>query len=416
MTSSLIVDRISEYRTLISPSVDRNRPIYNWHAFKHSYSRELVERLVDEFELSGGSWVLDPFCGGGTTNLACKELGINSRGFDILPFSVFLTNVKTRTYDPARLKRYLKNFSERKRQTKLSLEDAHMPDIEIVRKAFNGSVKQELLYLKRTINEIKDPYSRDFYMLGLLSILESVSNTSKAGGFLRIEKKDVFRKEVRPKFLATVEEMIENVEEFNKELKYKNVKVNADIGDSRTLGCRRRFDAIITSPPYPNRHDYTRIYSLELIMGFVKDNDELKKIRYNTLRSHVEARKQFKPGEYKEPSIIEGLITKIKNAGLNNSAVPKMLKGYFEDMYLSLLQMQKSLKKGGKIGLVVSNVRFGGVNVSVDEILAGIGEQVGLSTDSIITARYRGNSAQQMGRYERIPSRESIVVWNKSQD
>ena len=46
---------------------------------------------------------MDPFCGGGTTLLACKELGINSNGFDILPFSVFLSNVKTREYNLEKL-------------------------------------------------------------------------------------------------------------------------------------------------------------------------------------------------------------------------------------------------------------------------------------------------------------------------
>jgi len=91
-----------------------------------------------------------------------------------------------------------------------------------------------------------------------------------------------------------------------------------------------------------------------------------------------------------------------------------MIEGYFEDMYLSLFQMQKCLKKNGRIALVVSNVRFGGVNVPVDKILAGIGEQIGLSTNAIFTARYRGNSAQQMKQFKRKPSRESIIIWKNS--
>ena len=61
--------------------------------------------------------------------------------------------------------------------------------------------------------------------------------------------------------------------------------------------------------------------------------------------------------------------------------------------------------------MVVSNVRFGGVNIPVDQLLAQIGEQAGLHTEDILMARYRGNSAQQMGRFQRKPSRESIVVW-----
>jgi DNA modification methylase len=401
----------NEYRSLISPARDKDRAVYNWHSFKHGYSRDLVEKLVRKFGLKNKSWVLDPFCGGGTTLLACKELGINSKGFDILPFSVFLSNVKTRTYDPRELKKELSRFHN---PTKLISRGDHLPNIKIIREAFSPGVKNELLHLRHQIRRIKNTKTRDFYMLGLLSILESVSNTSKAGGFLRIQKKHILGRKVRPQFISKIEAMIKDVEKFNGALKFMGVKAAAEISDSRKLPINKKFDAVITSPPYPNRHDYTRIYGLELIIGFVKDNDELKKIRYNTLRSHVEGRKQFEAVNYKKPKIIGALVAKIKKAGLNNSKVPEMIEGYFEDMYISLLQMKRCLKKRGKLGLVVSNVRFGGVNIPVDKILAKVGEQVGLSTKAVITARYRGNSAQQMKSFRRVPSRESIIIWQNS--
>lgn len=400
--------KTTEYGRLVSPAGDRNTPVYNWHAFKHSYSRELVKKLVSEFGLQKGSWVLDPFCGGGTTLLACKELGINSIGFDILPFSVFLTNTKTRTYDPDTLKKYLARFDG---GNKYIAKSVSLPDIEIINKAFSNDVKQKLLYLKHQINRIQDVETRNFYMLGLLGILESVSNTEKAGGFLRIVERDVSAREVIPKFLAKIEKMIADVEVFNEALQYTNITSFADLADSRKFSSSKKFDAIITSPPYPNRHDYTRIYGLEMIFDFVKSNDELKQIRYDTLRSHVEARKRFESKGYEKPAIVGRIVARVKKAGVNNSKVPEMIEGYFEDMFLSLAQMQKHLKKGGKIALVVSNVRFGGVNIPVDRILGQVGEQAGLHTEAILTARYRGNSAQQMGKFKRKPSRESIVIW-----
>ncbi len=401
----------NEYGPLISPARDKNSAVYNWHAFKHGYSKDLVTKLIQEFGLKRGSWVLDPFCGGGTTLLACKEMGVNSRGFDILPFSVFLSNVKTRTYAPRSLGRHLKRFKKTSRDFPKNYQ---LPDIKIIREAFSSSIKNELLRLRSQIRRIKNSKTRDFYMLGLLSILESVSNTVKAGGFLRIQKKNIAAKKVRPQFIAKIKTMIEDVKKFNNNLKFINVKVSAEVSDSRKLPTSKKFDAIITSPPYPNRHDYTRIYGLELIVGFVKDNDELKKIRYNTLRSHVEGKKQFKATNYKKPIVINALIARIKKAGLNNPQVPEMIEGYFEDMYLSLIQMRKRLRKNGKVALVVSNVRFGGINIPVDRLLAQIGERAGLRTESILTARYRGNSAQQMWRFKRKPSRESIIVWKNS--
>jgi hypothetical protein len=90
-----------------------------------------------------------------------------------------------------------------------------------------------------------------------------------------------------------------------------------------------------------------------------------------------------------------------------------MLEGYFEDMYLALSEISRCLKIGGKVGLVVGNVRFSGVNIPVDLLLAEIGVQVNLIPKEIVVVRYRGNSSQQMRDYTREPSRESIIIWQR---
>ena len=150
-----------------------------------------------------------------------------------------------------------------------------------------------------------------------------------------------------------------------------------------------------------------------MLFDFVESNDDLKSIRYETLRSHVEARKKYECTDYTKPARLARLINKVKNNGTNNPMVAGMLEGYFEDMYLALREMSKRLRKSGQIALVVSNVRFAGVNIPVDEILSEVGEQVGLKPKAIWIARLRGNSSQQMKEYKRKPSRESIVVWGK---
>jgi hypothetical protein len=66
-----------------------------------------------------------------------------------------------------------------------------------------------------------------------------------------------------------------------------------------------------------------------------------------------------------------------------------------------------------KVAFVVGNVQYRGIPIAVDELTAAVGEQAGLKCDRLLVARYRGNSAQQMGRYGRKPSRESVVVFGK---
>ncbi len=88
-----------------------------------------------------------------------------------------------------------------------------------------------------------------------------------------------------------------------------------------------------------------------------------------------------------------------------------MLKGYFEDLYLTLNSAAGVMRRGARMAYIVGNARYSGVNIDVDRILAAIGEQIGLNLEKIIVLRYRGNSAQQMGKYGREKSRESIVIF-----
>jgi DNA modification methylase len=399
-----------ELAPFISPQRNQNVPNHRWYSFKHGYSRDLVSNLIDDFKLSNGSWVLDPFCGSGTTLLTCKEAGINSLGFDILPFSVFLSNVKINDYNKADLNKQLRILKYNKKNNRP--QNKFLPDIPLVNKAFHPDIKIELLRLKNKINNIDDDKTSSFFNLAFLSILESVSNTSKSGGFLRITNRTVSPDNVRSLFFGKVTTMLEDI--TDDKINRTRVSALAKLGDARKLTTTREFDAVITSPPYPNRHDYTRIYSLEMVFDFVTNNEELKKIRYETLRSHVEARKKYTAKNYIPPTTLSKLTKKVKSNGTNNPQVIDMLEGYFEDMYLSLNEMSRCLKPLGKAALVVSNVRFAGVNIPVDEILGEIGSQVGLSLQNIWVARYRGNSSQQMRDYKRKPSRESIVIWRKN--
>jgi len=76
---------------------NKKLPLYNWYYYKEGFARELVFKLLDLFDMKNGL-VLDPFCGSGTTLLACKERGIESIGLEILPGSLLASRVKTRNY------------------------------------------------------------------------------------------------------------------------------------------------------------------------------------------------------------------------------------------------------------------------------------------------------------------------------
>jgi predicted MPP superfamily phosphohydrolase len=90
-----------------------------------------------------------------------------------------------------------------------------------------------------------------------------------------------------------------------------------------------------------------------------------------------------------------------------------MITGYFLDMQRVIKEWARVLAKGARVAMVVDNVRFEGELIPVDLILSDMAEEEGFRVDEIIVARYKGNSSQQMGKYGRVPVRESITLWTR---
>src|SRR5437868_11692664 len=182
----LLIDRL-EYRRLVTSAPNKHIPVYNWFKYKEGFSRQLVLDLAAEFGLGNGDLILDPFAGCGTTLLAAKELGLHALGLDVLPLSVFVAKVKLMDWpDLDRLGVVLDQLMG----IPFREPGGVLPDVKILNRAFRPEVQTQLLFYREQIANFEPPV-RDFLMLGLLSILESVSSTAKDGQFLRLVQRQV---------------------------------------------------------------------------------------------------------------------------------------------------------------------------------------------------------------------------------
>jgi site-specific DNA-methyltransferase (cytosine-N4-specific) len=398
-------------RRLVTYVPNKRLPVYNWFKFKEGFSRQLVTELVAQFGLTARDLVFDPFAGCGTTLLTCKELGIAAAGIDVLPTSVFVASVKLHDWDDldellAAVQR-LMNVPYRKPKS-------NWPDVRIINLAFTPNVQKEVLFFKEQIERFPNP-TRDFLMVGLLSILETVSRTSKDGQFLRLVEKQI--PPVRDALRSALTTMISDLSQQHQTL-FKSGKARTDVavGDARDESWAKRYhgkvSAMITSPPYLNRYDYSRTYALELCLLTVRSHREMVSMRHSLLRSHVESR-EHTGKEIKLPSLDE-VLSELAKKDLNNNRLPVMVQGYFEDMNVVIRNMATALKPGGRIALVVANAQFAGENVPVDLMLSELAADHGLKTEDIWITRFKGNSSQQMAVWGRRPVRESIVFWKKN--
>jgi len=399
-----------DYRRLVTYVPNKRIPIYNWFKFKEGYSRGLVFGLLNEFGIKRGDIVLDPFAGCGTTLLACKEFGVHAVGFDMLPVAVKIAQIKLMEWgnidELIKAVDRLMSLSRRKPKTRF-------PDVAIVNKAFPQHVQDDLLFYKEAIEKVRQPV-RDFLMLGLISILEEVSYTSKDGQFLRLVDRQI--RPVKDALRHRLSCMIADLCGPGLKLGGRaDARVEVFQGDARETCLPKRYwgkiGAVITSPPYLNRYDYSRTYALELCLLQAGGGGGLNGVRHSLLRSHIESREC--PGrEIEIPSLSE-ILTALAEKRLNNARIPIMIRGYFEDMNLVIQNLSRYVRRGGHVALVVANAQFEGEPVPTDLILSELAESHGFRTEKVWITRYKGNSSQQMAKYGRRPVRESIVFWKK---
>ncbi|MBI5027165.1 MAG: hypothetical protein HZC12_10665 [Nitrospirae bacterium] len=396
-----------DYRQLVTYVPNKNLPVYNWFKYKEGFSRQLVYSILKEWQINKNDIVFDPFAGCGTTLLACKEFGYKAVGLDILPVAIFVARVKLQDWPDLKVleKAVQSLMKEKFRKPKL-----FFPEVSIIDKAFPKHTQEEILFYKECILKFKKPV-QDFLMLGLISILENVSYTSKDGQFLRIVDRVIIS--VKEALGRQLTNMIDDLHiQQNALFKEGKAKVEILKGDARESDLPEKYwekiGAVITSPPYLNRYDYSRTYALELC---TLNSSNLSEVRHSLLRSHIES-KIHNGKELSIPAIDE-ILRNLNEKDLNNERIPIMIKGYFEDMNLVIKQVSRYLKPGGIVALVVANARFEGEMIPTDIILSELAELNGLKTEKIWITRYKGNSSQQMARYGRIPVRETIVFWRK---
>jgi len=390
-------------------------PFLRIYKYKEAFSFKLVNEFLKRFEADSNDYVFDPFSGLGTTMFTSMLNSVPSVGVDKLPLAHFISKTMPLLLQlkENELKKLWKSLTPKIQNN----EPADVAlDVSIMKKSFDEETLSILRKLKSTIDGLSFPY-HDILLLLFFSILEECSFTSKDGQFLRLQK----NKRVSNPIEAMKRKIMEVEEDIRRtKIIFPDFFITDEImpgvylEDTRNLSTiqfKKNPTIIVTSPPYANRYDYTRTYSLELCFHFVKTFEELKAVRFGILRSHIESKIQ--KDEIPPHPVIKEVVEALGTKNLNNPKIPAMLTTYFIDMQKVIQEWFTVLAPGASIAMVVDNVRFEGEMVPVDLILSEIAEEAGFDIKEIIVARYKGNSSQQMKKYGKVPVRESIVVWER---
>jgi hypothetical protein len=300
-------------------------------------------------------------------------------------------------------------------------------------------------YLERFLGnteQVDDPSFRRVLRFAAMCVLEAISYTSKDGQFLRWDnrsgKRSQFRKPVVLAFTEAIQAKLQEIAEDLSSEDRSNEAVPIDLRVGSSLEVLPRlpanyFGGIVTSPPYCNRYDYTRTYALELALLGVNDS-EVARLRQRMLTATVEQR----PKEHLEAVMGEQVFRRATEASssqelvsaileylrecqaarmLNNRGIVRMIENYFREMALVVFAAARVLRPGAPLVMVNDNVRYQGVHIPVDLILADFAEAAGFDVEAIwVLPHGKGNSSQQMSRHGRQEVRKCVYVWRKGRE
>ena len=185
-------------------------------------------------------------------------------------------------------------------------------------------------------------------------------------------------------------------------------------GDARILaGAIGPHDLAIFSPPYPNSFDYTDVYNIELwALGYLSSRDANARLRYSTLRSHVQLLRDFDNGGI-QSTTLQATTDALCEARrkLWNPHIPEMIGAYAADLATVMAKLWTDLRSKGRVYVVVGDSQYAGINIPVATILKEISLPLGYRLLEFQPGRSMRSSPQQGGRHE---LHETLLVFEKS--
>lgn len=353
---------------------------HSYHSYPSKFIPQLARALIDEYT-NKRDFIWDPYCGSGTLNLEAFRSNRHSIGTDINPISIIISRAKTTPIEPESLKKYIIRLLKQIESNKIQNRNYYISNavlngnVDLLKKWFSNRSLRELAHILWCINKLKNGKRyKEFSLCAFSAILK------RSSYWLTPSIKSQFDPNKDPESpLLNFKRKIQNMEKRNKLFYEENLKKSTKVNIFRHNAKHslfpkiRRFDCIITSPPYVVSYDYSDIFRLSTYFLFYQQNYIQFRKTFIGTPLHKNGRRHH---NYSTP---DELITNL----ISDTRTRRGVREYYKDMSIFFMNAKKHLKKNGTLILVVGDTELRGINIPNAYLLTEIAIELGWSIDKI---------------------------------
>jgi len=390
------------------PSFAGNKtlPVHRWVPWIAGFGSSFVARaLSDRLEYAGT--VLDPFCGVGTTLVEALLQGHEAIGFEINPYAVLASRVKTQAHTicDKSLENHSRSFSDfyYERVTGSYTPQSQPPKRFATRSPFySPCVLRKVLIFCDFVETIDDEAVRDVFRLAFASRMVAFSNYSyepSLGRRASAGRQEIEDYDVGGELLRKLQEIVSDIRWFREARPTSTARARV-VHDSffavRSHLEPECVDVIITSPPYLNNYHYNRNTRPHLYwLGLADSTEDFRTLERANFGTYWQTVRDLEPVDLcfelprsRLPQQLEELRGLNAAKGVyGGNGWANYAATYFNDCHRLVEAMRYALKPGGTALIVIGNSILQGIHLPTDQYLGEIAEAGGLVLKGIEVPR-----------------------------
>jgi hypothetical protein len=396
-------------------------PVHRWFRYSAGFSSSWVRSLIRERYSGTSSFtVLDPFCGVGTTLLACDAENVQSWGFETHPFIYRIANAKLRGIhvNLSIINTVFQRFVE-------SIPKKSAFEIKKTTPLLNKCYTSETLSVLFTMRELflsefdrKTPESELLWLV-ITSILRSCSNVGTAQWqYIQPNKNKSVVQTPLTAFQSKGAEILQDVEYAQRNgWNFGSCVLMTDARAPKDCA-KLQVDAVVTSPPYPNNYDYADATRLEMtfwgeISGWGELQDKVRQHLIHSCSQHAAAERLVLDDLLSDPvldpirenlSTACGTLEKIRETKGGRKHYHTMAAAYFRDLALVFKSLRALCRSGSFVCFVIGDSAPYGVYLSVDTWMGELALAAGFRSYSF--EKIRDRNIKWKNRKHRVPLKE----------